>query len=194
MLIRNFIYFLTILIISCGCSVNKNDVLDLIDKDMINHFPKNCYFVSKNYLNPSYNEELNSGFYYKIMCREDNLEILKENIRSTAIKITKYNDSCNFILDRSKNKYMSFENCTTCINCLPIPRFLEEGDYFNVNEQYHLPNDFDIYILEARKGKLLDNHLINDIINVPDNWQHGMTRGVAISDERKMVIYYIDIW
>lgn len=186
--------FAIILIITCRCKSNNRDVLDLIDKDMIKHFPENCEFISKNYLMPSYNENLNSGFYYKIMCRVDNLDILKENIAINTIQITKYNDSCSFVLDRSKNKYMSFENCTSCTNCLPIPRFIEEGDYFNINDQYPLPKDFDIYILEAKKGEFLDNHLINDIINVPDNWKHGMTRGVAISEERNIAIYYIDIW
>ena len=128
------------------------------------------------------------------MCREDNLDILKENIVNNTIQITKYNDSCSFVLDRSKNKYMSYENCISCTSCFPIPRFIEEGDYFNINDQYPLPNDFDIYILEAKKGHFLDNHLINDMINVPNNWKHGMTRGIAISEERNIAIYYIDIW
>ena len=187
--------FILILIIICSCKRNDHEVLQLIDKEMITHFPEDCKMVSKNYLMPSYNENLNSGFYYKIMCREDNLDILKDNIVSNTIQITKYNDSCSFVLDRSKNKYMSYENCISCTNCFPIPRFIEEGDYFNLNEQYPLPNDFDIYILEAKKGIFLDDHLlIKDIINVPNKWKHGMTRGIAISEERNMAIYYIDIW
>ena len=65
--------FILILIIICSCKRNDHEVLQLIDKEMITHFPEGCKMVSKNYLMPSYNENLNSGFYYKIMCREDNL-------------------------------------------------------------------------------------------------------------------------
>ncbi|MFW5872889.1 MAG: hypothetical protein ACOCVN_02770 [bacterium] len=189
-------FILLFVAIICSCkSYHENEIFKYINKNMISHFPENCDFISKNYLMPSYNEDLNSGFYYKIMCREDNLSLLKENIISSAIYITKYNDSCSFIIDRSKNLYMSYEKCIYCTtNCFPIPRFIEEGDYFNLNEQYTLPGDFDIYILEAKRGIFFDDHLINDKINVSESWKHGMTRGIAISDKRNIVIYYIDIW
>lgn len=72
---------------------------------------------------------------------------------------------------------------------LPLPLFnLSE---FTANTYFRLNNNFVIYLLEAKSYKTDKNY---DMQIVPDKWESGLSRGYAISDIDKCIIYWIVIW
>ena len=75
---------------------------------------------------------------------------------------------------------------------LPVPLF--EIDEYKGNTMSGLTDDFKLYVLEAKPGKYIDDKYLQECECLPDKWKHGYSKGVALSDEKKAVIYWIAVW
>ncbi len=75
---------------------------------------------------------------------------------------------------------------------LPVPLF--EIDEYHGNTLSGLPEDFKIYVLEAKPGKYLEEKYLRNCTCLPAKWKHGFSRGVAMSDKRKVVMYWVTVW
>lgn len=58
----------------------------------------------------------------------------------------------------------------------------------------YLNNDFDIYVLEAKAGKLPQYPNLRPNMNMPEDWRNGFSRGISISKKGKVVVYWTVIW
>lgn len=94
-----------------------------------------------------------------------------------------------------RNNY-SFSGIMMYNDSIPVPHFrgvlsMLENKYIQGSK---LPEDFKIYVIEAKRGKyIVDSLLVNDTV-VPEPWEHGFSRGVAISEERLKVVVWLSIW
>ncbi len=77
-------------------------------------------------------------------------------------------------------------------NGLPVPLF--KIDRYKGNTYSGLSNDFKIYILDAKQGKFLKDKYLYDCECLPKKWKHGFSKGVALSDKRKVIIYWVTVW
>ena len=75
---------------------------------------------------------------------------------------------------------------------LPVPLF--EIDEYKGNTFSGLPEDFKIYVLDAKQGKYLEDKYLYDCSCLPEKWKHGYSKGVALSDKRKVIIYWVTVW
>lgn len=75
---------------------------------------------------------------------------------------------------------------------LPVPIF--NIDEYKSNTRSGLPLDFKIHVLTAKPGKFIDEKYLEECECLPDKWKHGYSKGVAMSDEKNTVIYYLFIW
>lgn len=77
---------------------------------------------------------------------------------------------------------------------LPVPNFWNFSRYQTNNTVSRLPNDFKIYVFEAKPGIHIDKQRLVKGGYMPEKWKHGYSKGVAISEERREIIYWVIIW
>lgn len=179
--------------------------LDNFDKKMIDHFPKNdTNLILKYQESSNYNYDIkNYGQWYKEMYlyKTDSL-INIESFKSKSQIIIKDFDNCLIILPiRYKgNIDIGKVNITPCAdsqNFIPIPNFTKfiEMDFLkDENLIDKLPSDFTFYILDTKKGLYFEEKDLIAPNLMPENWSNGFSKGIAISEQRKMIIYWIDVW
>ena len=82
-------------------------------------------------------------------------------------------------------------NVTTATS-LPVPLF--EIDEYKGNTMFGLTDDFKLYVLDAQSGKYIDEKHLQECDCLPEKWKHGYSKGVALSDEKQAVVYWITVW
>lgn len=176
------------------------------DSSFVRHFPESIlsersFFTSK--MNISKNDV---GFYlYEYDVEESSIyKIMSENQKRA---IAKYNsqDSILFIVNRYETiqtyKYreaVSIEDSIYLIdnfflNFYPIPNFI---DYENAKKSkgIWIPKGYKIYVLEAKPGVSYKEFELLPNPQMPENWKNGFSRGIAINEKEKTVIYWGVIW
>ncbi len=82
-------------------------------------------------------------------------------------------------------------NVTTA-SSLPVPLF--EIDEYKGKTMSGLTEDFKLYVLDAKPGKYIDEKYLQECECLPEKWKHGYSKGIALSDEKQVVIYWVIIW
>ncbi len=206
---------------SCDFEISQSEGVDYfyikgfntIDTNFLKHFPKkqpegfmqglysakvdlvdSCfspinYIVVSNYNKAKY-DSIYSGFKSK--------SIIKLQANDTnVLLIFSYcdvmvgTDGVFKNLESKKNKYLAHHNISLK-DKIPIPLF--DIDQFKSNTFSGLPEDFRIYVLEAKPGKYLEDKYLRDCVCLPKKWKHGFSRGVAMSDKRHVIIYWVTVW
>jgi hypothetical protein len=75
----------------------------------------------------------------------------------------------------------------------PIPNFIDY-DYPNKNNDLKLDGNFDIYVLEAKSGNHFKEFDLQPNPQMPKEWENGYSKGIAISKEKKTLIYWAIVW
>ena len=87
----------------------------------------------------------------------------------------------------------------------PIPNFYEfsynaenetiwQFDESVIKTECKLPVDYEIFVLEAKKGKFVNDSLLSEETMMPKSWEHGLSKGVAIDKANSIIIYWLNIW
>lgn len=176
------------------------------DVKLISHFP----IKLTTFPNESIDSKNISKNDVAFMLYEYNPDITKmdsvvNSVEKKAIAKYNTNDSCLLIVNRFEtlDSLENMENVeitdSTKINqdcykkLYPIPNFIDY-DYPNKKNDLKLDGNFDIYVLEAKSG----NHFKEfDLLPNPQmskEWENGYSKGIAISKEKKTLIYWSIIW
>ena len=170
---------------SCGytTTISKTDTLKMLG------FGVDYMYLWKTY-NQSKYSELSS--YYQNLSKakytSDNTNLLLVFSYTDVIKI----EGKTFRDQESPELQAIAKHNITMANSLPIPLF--EIDQYKSSTMSSLPKDFKLYILDAKPGKYIDDKYLQECDCLPKNWKHGYSKGVAMSDERNVVIYWINVW
>ena len=219
-----FLFVLVIILNNCDINTfksQKNDLFHSSDflnksykKKLFTHFPKKqpqgfilSYYNAKVELADSCFGPINyvlASFYYSM-----EYDSLKGQFKSLQIKNLNPNDTsvilvfpyCDISVDMDgnivkgleskKKKKLSHHN-NIIQNGIPIPLF--KIDLYNGDTFSGLPEDFKIYVLEAKPGKYLEDKYLRNCECLPKKWKHGFSRGVAMSDKRHVIIYWVTVW
>lgn len=85
------------------------------------------------------------------------------------------------------------QNCNSLT--LPIPNFSPLHFYeYEITSLNRLTDDFVLYILDAKSGKYLPKEYLTTGLGMPDNWKNGFSKGIAISENRNIIVYWLEIW
>jgi hypothetical protein len=76
---------------------------------------------------------------------------------------------------------------------VPIPSFYNYEKDFGLNS-VTLDNDFTIYVLESKSGEYMNTDYLTKDNRFPLNWRNGFSRGLAINEKEKRVLYWLTIW
>lgn len=183
-----------------------DSIIAFFPKDLVDIFPS---MVDENVTSLTGFLKSNPGnfeiiFIKKITNGNDNIDILKF-FEDTSLASYKPNDSCLLIVNRfinrdnyySKKSFESEEqrivNRNTCEGSLPIPNFWH-NPYTTEETSCKLPDDFKIFVLNAKPGKLLDSVYLPQREYMPPEWKNGFSNGVAISSEKQVIIYWLVVW
>jgi len=113
-------------------------------------------------------------------------------------------DTCLLIVNRfeSTDTYESFEKSAiadsslidrSCYSTLlPIPNFVSYSKPEVLAMK--LSSDFTVYVLEAKPGKATKKYTMEPSPQMPENWKNGSSKGIAISEKNKTIIYWVIIW
>ena len=168
------------------------------NKKLVEHFP--------NKIDSNIIEDLES--LYETSDYQSLIIVTRATIRNiTNIKqkhhfIAQYksSDTCLFVIKSlenldHRNTDLVSEISKTC-NCKnKFPILNSEGLFFK-NKEIHckLQDGFTYYVIDAKPGKYLDDKYLKETNYMPKEWKHGYTRGFAISEEQKVIIYWVAIW
>ena len=78
-------------------------------------------------------------------------------------------------------------------NGVPIPSFHNYEKDFGLNS-VRLDENFVIYVLETRSGEYMNKDELTTDNKFPLNWKNGFSRGLAINEQEKHVLYWLTIW
>lgn len=212
-----FIIFVTILV---GCNSNNNKSIEnkissdlnakyrnaklFFGKDFVNHFPEK---ITKD--NITFSEGFSPEFGNLELILIDkivnsNLISLINEFKEKSIAIYDASDSCLLIVNRfaTRNNYYNIElsdedklrvNSDCYSKNYPVPNFWH-NDFTTEATQCKLPSDFNLYVIESKAGKYFDEKKLTDGRFMPEKWKNGYSKGVAISEERNVIIYWLVIW
>jgi len=206
-----FVFILSVLFTLISC-YNYNDSYSQIDRalrnfdsDLVSHFPKrttNILLSSSLTVIADTNSKDKFGVWarvrYRISDRTD-INSLINMYSSSAIKECYHNDSCNLLLPSKALFYDSIGKsqvlpCSNSEDIIPVPLFEAELQDLNLENLKYLPKNYTLYVLGAKTGKYVHENLLMEEGHMPEGWEHGYTKGVAINKEKREAIYWIEIW
>jgi hypothetical protein len=76
---------------------------------------------------------------------------------------------------------------------LPVPNFWR-SNFSSDSTQCHLSENFKLFVIEAKKGKYLEDEFLTSGINMPPKWKNGFSRGIALSRKDLVAIFWVVIW
>jgi hypothetical protein len=176
-------------------------VKSLFDVKLTKHFPKK---LDKDYITFTESFTPDLGCLELILTNKlseiDKIQYYKDNA------IVSYNagDTCLLVVNRfasNENYYKvqlskndsQFVNLPCYSDKYPIPNFWH-SDYTTNATTCKLPQDFVIYVIDSKQGKYVEDRYLTDGRYMPQNWKNGFSKGVAISEKRATIIYWLVIW
>ncbi len=76
----------------------------------------------------------------------------------------------------------------------PIPNFSNFSAYQTDKTECRLQEGFSIYVLESEVGRFLSEEKLTNGKYMPEYWKHGYSKGVAVNESEKIMIYWVIIW
>ncbi len=185
--------------------------------DLLSHFPKkiknnNIHLKSSPPFCPPPSTikcRAQFGDVYLIVEKSDYKSELTKLLDKKVLYKTAYSAK-NIIINLSELRHSLFpvKKCNKWYaNKLPIPYFESydfglgqkeesrniEGETFS-NYTYTIPEDLEVYVIKAEPGDFWKISCNENRPKALKQWQHGYSKGVAISDKDNKVVFWVMIW
>jgi hypothetical protein len=179
---------------------------EIFEEHFISQFPRKIECINYTITSSANTEKNDVGLLLYVYGASQKI-ILKERnkVRKTAIAMYNSKDKCLLVVNRFET-IDTYENRkdveiidSTKVNqdCYknqyPIPNFINY-DNPKKNSNLKLDGDFDIYVLEAKSGNYFKEFDLIPNPQMPIHWKNGYTKGIAISESKKIVIYWSVMW
>jgi|WetSurMetagenome_2_1015567.scaffolds.fasta_scaffold28972_3 hypothetical protein len=172
-------------------------------KNLTDHFPdefneRNAYLIIRE---PTTFTEFQYGARIQLLLTKASKEIKAFESSPPNIKsVIHSSDSCLLIIQRfgmnEKEKYSVYTD-SLFMRCkcfsYPIPDFTILNKCMNKNF-YLLPDDFTLYVIDAKPGIFMDSLCLSKGLGLPKEWKNGYSKGIAVSKKRSAIIYWLDVW
>lgn len=133
------------------------------------------------------------------------IDSIKSSIKKSIIGKYLSSDSCLLVVNRF-DTYVTYQKSNRVIiddstlidrECYegkyPLPNFMDFYDEYK-NSNVHLDNSYVIYVLDANSKNPFENYAMRPSPYMPAKWKNGYSKGIAISEKKKNVIYWSIIW
>lgn len=192
--------------------LKENFEKDYSKKDLLNHFPEQIKITSSFMMfsappgcPPSYECSAQYGKVYLINDIEKTNKLSEDYIFKTA-----YLDDNNIIINLSELRREKFpvEKCNKAYaEKYPIPYFesydfglgkkvteenIDGEVYFDYN--HTIPHDLEVYVIDAEPGDFWKESCNEKRPELLNEWNHGFSRGFALSKDKNIIVYWTMIW
>lgn len=59
---------------------------------------------------------------------------------------------------------------------------------------YNYPKDLKVYLIDAKKGDFWKSKCGSNRFDILGEWVHGYSKGYAISEEKRLLVYWVVAW
>lgn len=212
-MIKNLNYILAIVCLSISCNLTKKE-LQFVDakyqqnkkffkEEMIDHFPDKIEALPASTILDS-NANDNHVFFSLELgnLSNDFLTIIKEQLNKSKTEVYEAKDTSLLVINKFTNKYNVYDQNKfpdnylykdTINEKLPVPNFWFP-EPIDASTLCKLDSTFKLYVIEAKQDKYWDEKYYTKTNQMPKIWEHGYSKGVAISDSKNVIIYWFAIW
>lgn len=167
-----------------------------LEKRFTEHFPKKMenYILGYEATIKLPIEYEQSGIRFKEVYRyRGEIKKIADNLSKSAIDSVAISDSCIIILPKV---YQHVEVDEPIVNSCDGGFYMVIPNLDNFKNRFGITDftDFTYYILSAEQGIFYDKERLFDPSIMPSSWSNGYTKGLAISEEDGLVIFWIEIW
>lgn len=187
---------------------------DYLKPNLLSHFPNEIKDTTNLRLHssppscpPSFKCGKQFGEVYLITTIDS---LTEKSIKENCLFETEYQSEHNIIINLPELKFDRFpvEKCNKAFNNkYPIPYF--ESYDFNLGEKefekiinkekywnyvHIIPSDLKVYVMKAEAGNFWKEDCKEIRPNSLEKWKNGYSKGVAISEEKKIMIYWTMVW
>jgi hypothetical protein len=191
--------------------IEYKNCLRKLPNSAVSHFP---VWDSVNVKSLSYfqeNMKTPISLILDVSYGDDKYLEIKQNIENNVLKILNVNDTSFLIAlqhpfvteggtiiyllnypDSMKEKNIITRNINNDTTNIILPIF-EQNSINDIG----LTDDYKIYFIDSKQGKFInENYYETDtlITIMPKRWEHGYSRGYALSDKQKQIIYWVVVW
>jgi len=205
------------LLISCSNSNNLDLQQYNIQKDyslyrtefdeyLTAHFPDSLRFVKNSCIANTNLEKNDVGFFlYEYGVDESYINHIKSKLKAGFIAKYTPNEGCLLVVNRFESYYSHFNNQEVLIkdssminrpcydSLFPIPNFISNEKRPKAGPVWLDPS-FTIYVIEAAPNKQFKKFPMEKSFQMPEKWKNGFSKGIAISEKKKTIIYWMIIW
>lgn len=170
------------------------------------HFPNNFSSEIRSFTNAKHDSKSDIGLYlYEYDVNLSRLQQLKEKVAKDAVAHYHTTDTLIFVINRfetmktfnertvPKITDSTYLDSTLFTGLYPIPNFIDYENPTNTNGIW-LPKGFELFVLEAKSGNYCKEFDLNENFQMPKGWKNGFSRGIAISEKDKTIIYWGVLW
>jgi hypothetical protein len=177
-------------------------------EELTSHFPESISEFSGKFYYSQDTRRSHPGMYLKIKLSKREVQSLLSELENKSVVVYNSEDSCLLLIDshlteKNRLKYDKNLRMGPQINdvnkeChqekLPVPKFWKKNWKENNTTQIGLDPGTKLYVLEAKSGIFLDENMLPNGKYTPFGWKHGYTKGIAVNEAERRVIYWFDIW
>lgn len=186
-------------------NIKYKEGLDLFNRDFVDHFPST---LDNEPLFFNYFTDTELDGYRVILIQKKKKQAIItfcDSIQGIALAKYHANDTCNLVVNQYTNKdnwhqqnkapkgYKNYLERECYSDKYPIPNFWR-NKFATESNTCKLPDDFEVYVLQAEQGVNFDKRYLTRGIYMPERWKHGYSKGVAISTKRNIIIYWFVVW
>lgn len=203
------VIFILVCLYSCDSSegdYKKELVKSGISLKFVEHFPNNPSkpFKVSHILKPK--NDMGSDEIVTIYLECALSDSILRYCQSNAIAEYHFSDSCNVIpnilqkdmfFSKSEGLEWFYENWLDkiehCEKRYPIPNFILVGEE-EFKRKRGISDEYDLYVLKSESGKHFDEKYYGKEPYMPQPWNRGYSKGVAINNKTGKAIYWFIVW
>ena len=178
-------------------------------KIIFEHFPEkidNTKVISYNWEPPS--AENCFGDMYESMKLDDNILQTIKKEKFLIVDSLASNKLFKIDLNLIRDSILD-TNLTNTTNLIPIAdlykpdynlgkipnsMFFTDNHKLDTNYKYIPPKDLMLYVIEAKAGDYWKVKCPQYRLDALNQWAHGFSRGYAISEKEKIIVYWLVVW
>ncbi len=189
---------------------NLNDYLETkkeFDFWLVKHFPNLLNSEISTHINSKIESKNNIGLYlYEYDVELSKLKKIQSISEKSAVAHYKMEDTLIFIINRFETLQTDYNgkfpkiddslyvDSTLYAGLYPVPNFIGYEKPVKTKNGIWLPKEFDLYVLEAKSGDYCTEFELKENFQMPKGWKNGFSRGVAIDEKERTIIYWGVLW
>ncbi|MEO8235465.1 MAG: hypothetical protein ABI549_08640 [Flavobacterium sp.] len=173
---------------------------------LVDQFPNKIPYSNVNVVSNTNVKKNDIGLLlYEYEVDGGDIKNIRKKFGKRAIAKYKSSDSCFLVVNRfeTDETYEKFEvveaidstevNKECAKQLYPIPNFIG-STYSKGKNDIKLDDSFEIYVLESKAGNHFKKFDVQPSPQMPDQWKNGYSKGIALSEKNKTIIYWSIIW